>query len=87
MAWAVDWIRRLAARRGPHICIGSVLVGAQVVTALQTIVWRSIDPLELAVISVCDFEAGEANAHETPPLMGAEDFAYMPEARPGAFIF
>ena len=31
--------------------------------------------------------AGEANVHETPPLMGAEDFAYMLEARPGAFIF
>src|SRR6266568_5937191 len=147
----------------PHICIDSVLVGAQVVTALQSIVSRSIDPLEAAVISVCEFQAGNArnvipqtaelrgtirtltpevralvekrvhevvagvaqmsgakidlvykrgypvtvnhpsqtefatrtakeiagaaNVHETPPLMGAEDFAYMLEARPGAFIF
>ena len=31
--------------------------------------------------------AGDANVHEMPPLMGAEDFAYMLEARPGAFIF
>ena len=31
--------------------------------------------------------AGDANVHETPPMMGAEDFAYMLEARPGAFIF
>ena len=31
--------------------------------------------------------AGEANVHEMPPLMGGEDFAYMLEARPGAFIF
>ncbi len=31
--------------------------------------------------------AGDANVHESPPLMGAEDFAYMLEARPGAFIF
>jgi len=31
--------------------------------------------------------AGEANVHETAPMMGAEDFAYMLEARPGAFIF
>jgi len=37
-----------------------VLVGAQVVTALQTIVSRSIDPLESAVISVCEFQAGNA---------------------------
>ena len=28
-----------------------------------------------------------ANVHEMPPLMGAEDFAYMLEERPGAFIF
>ena len=44
----------------PHICIDSVLVGAQVVTALQSIVSRSIDPLESAVISVCEFQAGNA---------------------------
>ena len=31
--------------------------------------------------------AGDANVHEMPPLMGAEDFSYMLEARPGAFIF
>ena len=31
--------------------------------------------------------AGDANVHDTPPMMGAEDFAYMLEARPGAFIF
>src|SRR5215211_3493020 len=44
----------------PHICIDSVLVGCQVITALQTIVSRSIDPLESAVISVCEFHAGNA---------------------------
>ena len=147
----------------PHLCIDSLLVGAQLVTALQTIVSRSVDPLESAVISICAFNAGnahnvipqtaelkgtvrtltpevrelvgkrvrevvegiarltgakidlkyergypvtvnhaeqtdfatriakeiagDANVHETPPLMGAEDFAYMLEARPGAFIF
>jgi hippurate hydrolase len=31
--------------------------------------------------------AGVQNVHDMPPLMGAEDFAYMLEARPGAFIF
>ena len=147
----------------PHICIDSVMVGAQLITALQSIVSRSVDPLESAVISICEFHAGdarnvipqtavlkgtvrtltkkvrelvekrirevvagvaqitgakidltyergypvtvnhaaqtdvatavakeiagEANVHETPPMMGAEDFAYMLEARPGAFIF
>jgi len=147
----------------PHICIDSVMVGAQLITALQSIVSRSVDPLESAVISICEFHAGdarnvipqtavlkgtvrtltkkvrelvekrirevvagvaqitgaridltyergypvtvnhaaqtdvaievakeiagEANVHETPPMMGAEDFSYMLEARPGAFIF
>jgi hippurate hydrolase len=147
----------------PHKCIDSVLVGAQLITALQSIVSRSVDPLDSAVISMCEFHAGnarnvipqtaelrgtvrtltaevrelvekrvrevvagvaqitgaridlvyergypvtvnhasqtdlatevakqvagDANVHEMPPLMGAEDFAYMLEARPGAFIF
>jgi amidohydrolase len=147
----------------PHICIDSVLVGSQVITALQTIVSRSIDPLESAVISICEFHAGharnvipqtaelrgtirtlmpqvrelvekrvreviagvaqitgatidlvykrgypvtvnhaaqtdtairiakeiagEANVLSTAPLMGGEDFSYMLQARPGAFIF
>jgi amidohydrolase len=147
----------------PHKCIDSVLVGAQLITALQSIVSRSVDPLESAVISMCEFHAGnarnvipqtaelkgtvrtlkadvrqlvekrmrevvagiaqitgakidldyargypvtvnhaaqtdiaaqvakevagDANVHEMPPMMGAEDFAYMLEARPGAFIF
>src|SRR6202163_2742648 len=147
----------------PHKCIDSVLVGAQLITALQSIVSRTVDPLESAVISMCEFHAGnarnvipqtaelkgtvrtltpevrelvekrvrevvagvaqitgakidliyehgypvtvnhasqtdraiqvarevagEAHVHESPPMMGAEDFAYMLEQRPGAFIF
>src|SRR5580693_7519676 len=147
----------------PHLSIDSVMVGAQLVTALQSIVSRTVDPLESAVVSMCEFHAGnarnvipqtaelrgtvrtltaevrelvekrvrevvagvaqitgaridleyvrgypvtvnhasqtdvatqvarqvagDANVHEMPPLMGAEDFAYMLEARPGAFIF
>jgi metal-dependent amidase/aminoacylase/carboxypeptidase family protein len=31
--------------------------------------------------------AGDGNVHELAPQMGAEDFAYMLEQRPGAFIF
>jgi hippurate hydrolase len=44
----------------PHKCIDSVLVGAQLITALQSIVSRDIDPLESAVISMCVFHAGTA---------------------------
>jgi amidohydrolase len=147
----------------PHKCVDSVLVGAQLITALQSVVARSVDPLESAVVSICEFHAGnarnvipqtaelkgtvrtlkadvrqlvekrmrevvagvaqitgakiqldygrgypvtvnhaaqtdiatqvakevagDANVRRMPPMMGAEDFAYMLEARPGAFIF
>jgi amidohydrolase len=147
----------------PHLSIDSVLVGSQLIVALQSIVSRSVDPLDSAVVSMCEFHAGNArnvipqfaelkgtvrtltaevralaekrvrevvegvarmtgatieleyargypvvvnhaaqtdfaikvaqdvagngNVAEMPPLMGGEDFAYMLEKRPGAFIF
>jgi amidohydrolase len=148
----------------PHTCIDPVLIGSHIVTQLQSIVARGIDPLQSGVISICMFHAGEAmnvipetaelhgtarsltpqvrdyierrvvevaeataKAHgatakavyercypvtvnharqtdfaakvagqvagadkvdtNTAPLMGGEDFSFMLEARPGAFIF
>jgi amidohydrolase len=149
---------------GPHKAVDSVLIGCQIVNALQSIVARNVDPLKSAVISITMFHAGTAfniipetaelkgtvrtldpavrdlverrisevsesvarayggsaetkytrmypvtmnharqaaiaaevardvvgadrvNDHATP-LMGGEDFAFMLEARPGAFVF
>lgn len=148
----------------PHQCIDTVLVASHIVTAMQSVVARNIDPLQSGVISICMFHSGEAlnviperaqltgtarsltpevrdlierrvaevaestarlygatakviyerkypvtsnHARETdfaaavarqiagadkvdadtPPLMGGEDFSFMLEARPGAFIF
>ena len=147
----------------PHKCLDSIMVGAQLITALQQIVSRNVDPLDSAVISICEFHAGnarnvipqtavlrgtvrtltakvrqlierrvrevtagvaqmtgaridltyergypvtsnhaaqtdfatqvakeiagDANVRGMSPMMGAEDFAYMLEQRPGAFIF
>ena len=148
----------------PHFSIDTVLVGAQIVNQIQSIVARNVDPLKAAVVSICMFQAGhtdnvipqtahlrgtarslspdvrdllEARLHEVvegtarlygakakltyrrgypvlrnheqqaafaaavaggvvggervdqaiPPVMGAEDFSYMLEQRPGAFIF
>jgi hippurate hydrolase len=148
----------------PHLSVDTVLVGAQIVNQLQSIVARNVDPLEAAVVSVCMFEAGHTDnvipqrailrgtaralndtvrdllrqrvadivegtarlygatakisctngypvlindGRETefaagvareiagkdkvdadvPPVMGAEDFAFMLAERPGAFIF
>ena len=148
----------------PHTTIDPIIVGTAIVQALQTIVSRSINPTDAAVVSVTKFHAGEAYniipstarvagtvrtltpgdrdlaesriraivsgiaaAHgatavidydrnypvtrnhpretefaakvageivsaknvdaESPPMLGGEDFSYMLEARPGAFIF
>jgi amidohydrolase len=146
----------------PHTGVDSLLAGVQLVNAYQSIISRNVDPLDSAVISICQFNAGNArnvipqtaalhgtvrtlnnavrdlverrmhevteavaratgarikltytrfypvlvnhareseeasrvaaeivgkdNVREAPPVMGAEDFAYMLEARPGAFI-
>jgi amidohydrolase len=148
----------------PQLSIDTVLVGAQIINQIQSIVARNVDPLKAAVISICVFQAGttdnvipqtahlrgtarsltpevrdllEKRLHEVvegtarlygakakltyrrgypvlknhdqqtafaasiaseivgadrvdtdfPPVMGAEDFSYMLEARAGAFIF
>jgi len=148
----------------PHIAIDPILVGAQMVNQLQSIVSRNVDPVEAGVVSICTFQAGSADNvipqtallrgtarslkpevrellrkrlaeviegtarlygakanftlrrgypvlsnHEREtvfaasvaaqiaggdnvdtdmaPVMGGEDFSYMLEARPGAFIF
>jgi hippurate hydrolase len=148
----------------PHLAVDTVLVGAQIVNQLQSIVARNVDPLQAAVISICMFQAGHADnvipQHarlrgtarslspeirdllqkrvrevvegtarlygakaeltysmgypvmvneerqtalaaavageiagadkvdtDCPPVMGAEDFAFMLQERPGAFIF
>jgi hippurate hydrolase len=149
----------------PHICVDPIVAGAQIVTALQSIVARNIDPVDNAVISVTRFHAGTSanniipqtaviggtvrslkmdtarqlekrltdvvkgtaaamglaveldyhwgypivvnHAEQTefaaevargvvgpdnvstdmPPSLGGEDFSYMLEARPGAFLF
>jgi hippurate hydrolase len=42
----------------PHFGIDSVLVGAQIINNLQSIVSRNVDPLESAVVSICMFHAG-----------------------------
>jgi amidohydrolase len=45
----------------PHLGVDTVLVGAQIVNQLQTIVARNVDPLESAVVSICMFHAGSTD--------------------------
>jgi amidohydrolase len=44
----------------PQTTVDSILVASQVVTALQTIVARNIDPIESAVVTVGQMQAGTA---------------------------
>jgi amidohydrolase len=158
----IEGVGAHAAR--PHLGIDTVLVGAQIINAIQSVVARNVDPLKSAVVSICMFRAGNADnvipqtvqlrgtarslaadvrdllekrlrvvvestaaAHggkakltykrgypvlvnhedqtefaasiasqiagsdkvdtSLPPMMGAEDFSYMLNARPGAFIW
>ena len=44
----------------PQDAVDPIVVGSQIVVALQTLVAREVDPIESAVVSVCAFLAGEA---------------------------
>ena len=43
----------------PHLCKDPVLAASAIVTALQTVTSRTIDPLDAAVVSVTQFHAGD----------------------------
>jgi len=51
----------------PHLTVDPVMIGAQIVTAIQTIVSRKISPIQAAVVSVCIFQAGGERANIIPP--------------------
>jgi hippurate hydrolase len=48
------------AGAGPHKSVDSVLIGSQIVNALQSIVARNVDPLKSAVVSITQFHSGTA---------------------------
>jgi len=55
----VEGVGGHAAR--PHLGIDTVLVGAQIINNLQSIVSRNVDPLKSAVVSICMFHAGNTD--------------------------
>lgn len=58
-AWLQITIRGKGGHGGmPHRTVDAILVAAHVVTALQTIVARNVDPLAPAVVSIGKIEAG-----------------------------
>ena len=44
----------------PHLCIDPVVIGAEVVTALQNVVSRRTDPLQVPVLTIATFQSGES---------------------------
>jgi amidohydrolase len=66
MMAAADYIEIAIEGKGghaarPHLAIDTVLVGAQIINLLQSIVSRNVDPLESGVVSICMFQAGNAD--------------------------
>ena len=62
---AVDRFRVVLRGKGghaayPHRSVDSVLVAAHVITALQSIVARNVDPLDAAVVTVARIQSGTA---------------------------
>ncbi|MEM6622862.1 MAG: M20 aminoacylase family protein [Pseudomonadota bacterium] len=64
MASADEFVIRIKGSGGhaakPHLTRDPVLAGAQIVTALQSLVARRVDPLKPAVLSITMFQAGTA---------------------------
>ena len=66
----------------PHATVDPVVVGAHVVTALQTLVSREIDPLQAAVVSVTRIQAGSAdNVIAAEAVLGGTLRAFEPAVR------
>src|SRR5215467_3753563 len=45
----------------PHIAVDTILVGAQIINQIQSIVSRNVDPLHAAVVSITVFQAGSTD--------------------------
>ncbi len=81
----------LAQKRMREICAGIAAANnAEIVVHYDANYPVTVNDPEAAAFAgdVAALVAGEANVmRAAPPVMGGEDFSYMLEARPGAFIF
>lgn len=65
--WWVD-IEGVGTHGGrPHLGIDPIVAGAQIVSAVQTVVSRRVNPIEPAVLSVCSINAGRYEAGNVVP--------------------
>lgn len=63
----------------PHVCIDPIVIGAHVIMALQTIVSRSVDPSESAVVSCTELTTdGIRNAIPSNVVIKGDTRSYSP---------
>jgi len=66
----------------PHLAVDPIVIAANAINALQTILSREMDPLESAVISICKMNAGEAyNVIPETATFGGTIRSHKPELR------
>ena len=86
MAAADELQIRVIGRGGhgaiPHLSRDPVVAAAQMIVALQTVVSRTIDPLQTVVLSVCQVAAGSApNVIPSEATLAATLRTFEPEVR------
>jgi amidohydrolase len=66
----------------PHLAVDPIVAAAQVITALQTVVSRNVDPLDTAVVSVGSIQGGSAFNIIPPQVeLSGTIRSYIPESR------
>lgn len=69
---ATDEVEVVVRGRGghaafPHLTVDPVVVAAHVITALQTIASRSVDPVDAVVLSLCSMQTSQTGAFNVIP--------------------
>lgn len=66
----------------PHLTVDPIVIAANVINALQTLVSREVDPVESAVMSICKMSSGEAyNVIPETATFGGTIRSHKPELR------
>ncbi|MEI8264283.1 MAG: M20 aminoacylase family protein [Betaproteobacteria bacterium] len=86
MASEDNFVIRITGRGGhaarPHMAVDPLVIGAEIVLALQTIVARSVDPQHPAVVSCTEFITdGIRNALPSEVVIKGDTRSYAPEVQ------
>jgi amidohydrolase len=66
----------------PHVTVDPILVGAHIVSQVQSIVSRNVDPSDAAVVSIAVFQAGSTdNVIPQTARLGGTARSFRPETR------